>query len=100
MMVLTDELDDNIFNNRDIEGNESDRGDYMDSDNDYSTDETESSSEDDDIGESPPTISQEDIELGDKVVSVLGFLDIIGFKLVGFLDGLSWGNIACVQDKS
>ena len=97
-MVLTDELDNNIFNNRDIEGNESDHGEYMDSDDNYSTDETESSSEDNDIGESPPTTSQEDIELRDKVVSVLGFLDIIGFKLVDFLDGLSWGNIACVQD--
>lgn len=93
MMVLTDELD-SIFNNRDIEGNESDHGEYTDLDHDYSTDETKSSSEDEENGESPPTTSQEDTELRDKV----GFLDIIGFKLVDFLDALSWGNIACVQD--
>jgi len=87
----------NIFNTRDIEGNESP---YTSSASEFSTD--------DESRDSPQGIdsdmdidsedNEQDADVLQKVLSVLQHMDHTKIKLADFLDALSWGNKACVQD--
>ena len=98
----------NIFDSRDVDGNESPPPSDSDSDGSDFADET-NDSPDLDIGvatdgsesepeSTQPTFTQPTSTRQQQVRRVLEHLDQQNLKLIDFLDGLSWGDDACIQD--
>ncbi|CAA7271577.1 unnamed protein product [Cyclocybe aegerita] len=89
--------EDNLFDNRDLEGNEYPVEDEPDSEPDEPNNavdidilDRELPSEDVEDDRNPRTLA--------NVKAVLDKLDELNFKLIDFLDALSWGHSGCTQD--
>ena len=102
-MTLLAEQVQNIFDSWDLDGNESpppsdsdyDDLDFADDTNEDSNLYTDTKNE----VESIPEISTQPTSTWQqKVRHILEYLDQENIKLVDFLNGLSWGDDACIQD--
>ena len=97
----------NLFDTRDVDGNESDAVDSdseesdMAGENETQEEQIESSSDEDETVQ-PATLqessSSQASPLYTKTMQTLMFLDSINFKTADFLDGLSWGDQRCTHD--
>ena len=102
-MTLLAEQVQNIFDSRDIDGNESrplsdsdyDALDSANEINDSSDSDTGVTTDDDNL---KPASTQPTSTRQQQVRRILEYLDQEKLKLVDFLDGLSWGDDACIQD--
>jgi len=99
-MPLEEEFGD-LFNNRDLNGNEPDEPDTSDSDSDLESNDAET-----DFGEDEETVEEDKEQLDEvplsflaqKVKHILEEMDRIYLNLADFLDVLSWGDVANTQD--
>jgi len=93
----------NIFDSRDLDGNESPPPSDSDYDSsDFADDTIEGADLDTDTENEPEsaqkTSTQPTSTRQQQVRCILDHLDQENLKLVDFLDGLSWGDDACIQD--
>jgi len=98
-MTLEEDFSD-LFNNRDLNGNEPDEPDTSDSDsdlesNDAGTDFSEDEAVEEDREQPDPVPLSFSAQ---KVKHILEEMDRINLKLADFLDALSWGDAANTQD--
>jgi hypothetical protein len=110
MSEINEDILANLFQTRDVEGNESDVSESS-SEEDFEPEsepqsESENGPEDEDTeinepGDGDIELDQPgdgDTELWTKTRQALEFLDDIGFSTIGLLNGLNWGNKRCIQD--
>jgi hypothetical protein len=100
-MTLEEDFGD-IFDTRDVNGNESDEPDTSDSDSDLESIDLgiEIFGEDEEVvEEDQESLDQVPLSTSaQKVKHILDEMDRINLKLADFLDALSWGDIANTQD--
>ena len=100
-MTIEEDFGD-LFDNRDLNGNEPDELNTSDSDSDLESNDTatEIFSEDEEaVEEDQEKLDQVPLSLSaQKVKHILGEMDHINFKLANFLNALSWGDVANTQD--
>lgn len=102
------ELEQNIFDTRDLPGNERNMDSILDSDGESNVEQEGGNMEEPrsefldeeaaDHNDNSMLVDDEDgvSVKSSKTSQVLAFLDSINFKCADFLDGLSWGDRACV----
>jgi len=94
----------NLFDTRDVEGNESEAPESESEESDSADEEdessqpTEGSSDEDETVQSAAPSGAQPSTLYTKTMQTLMFLDSINFKTADFLNGLSWGDQMCTSD--
>ena len=104
MTPLAEQVE-NIFDSQDLDGNESpppSDPEYDDLASEFADDTNEGADLDTDTENEPEsaqaTSTQPTSTWQQQVRHILEYLDKENLKLVDFLDGLSWGDDACIQD--
>ncbi|KAJ3497512.1 hypothetical protein NLJ89_g10340 [Agrocybe chaxingu] len=94
---------DNIFDTRDIDGNEPDEPELSDGETNEiflqdTPEDLDDNISDDELDEDTDAQAPTSSQLSSKVRHILDEMDRTNLKLADFLNGLSWGDQACTQD--